>query len=57
MDKFISWYRENQFQIGWFIVGWCCEAGVNSIQRGDGLSAVIDFGLAYLNYRLMKGNM
>jgi len=54
MDKFLAWWRENYFQITWFIVGWCCAHGLVSIERGDGISAMIDFGLAYLNYKLMK---
>lgn len=57
MDKFVAWYKENQFQISWFIIGWCCAFGLNSIERGDGISAMINFGLAYLNYKLMKDTM
>jgi hypothetical protein len=50
IEKFLKWYRENYVYISWFLVGWCCEAGIVSIERGDGISAMIDFGLAYANY-------
>jgi len=55
MDKFIEWFRQNQYEIGWFLIGWMTMAGLQSLHRGDGIGALLDFGLAYLNYRLIKG--
>lgn len=55
IDSFIAWFRRNQYEIAWFLIGWLTLAGLHEIQRGDGVGALIDFALAYLNYRLMKG--
>lgn len=54
MNDFINWFRRNQYEIGWFLVGFMSMEGIHSLQRGDTVGALIDFGFAYLNYRLVK---
>jgi hypothetical protein len=50
MDKFKLWYIMHQVEITWFLIGWLVLAGVHELQRGDLIGALIDFGLAYINY-------
>ena len=54
LDKFRRWYNRYYVEITWFLIGWLTLAGIHEIQRGDGIGALIDFALAYLNYRLMR---
>lgn len=54
MERFRNWYLTYQNEISWFIIGWCIQAGLNSLQRGDGVSMLIDFALAYFNYYMWK---
>ena len=50
MNKFREWYLNNAIEITWFIIGMCCFTGLDALSRGNYSSAVINFGLAYLNY-------
>ena len=52
--KFINWYITYQVEITWFIIGLCTFTGIDALARENYLSAVINFGLAYLNYILCK---
>jgi hypothetical protein len=54
LEKFRGWYLTYQNEISWFIIGWCIQAGLNSLQRGDGITMLIDFALAYFNYYMWK---
>ena len=54
MEKFRIWYLTYQNEISWFIIGWCIQAGLNSIQRGDGIGAIINLALAWINYYMWK---
>lgn len=53
MNNFTEWFNKHRTEIFWFIIGWLTMAGLNEIKRGDGIGALIDFSLAYLNYRLV----
>jgi hypothetical protein len=52
MNKFKVWFYTYRVEITWFMIGWLTLAGFHEIQRGDLIGALIDFGLAYLNYKL-----
>lgn len=53
-DRIKYWYHDNYIQITWFIIGWLVMAGLEQIGRGNGIGALIDFGLAYVNYALYR---
>lgn len=52
MSKFREWYITHQDAITWFIIGVCCMAGLGSLAAGNYVNAVINFGIAALNYFL-----
>lgn len=54
MDKFRQWYLSNSTEITWFIIGICTFSGADALARGQYTNAVINFGLAYLNYFMNK---
>lgn len=54
MDKFRNWYLTNSTEITWFIIGICTFSGIESLAREQYANAVINFGLAYLNYFMNK---
>ena len=52
MSNFRNWYVRNQDAITWFIIGWLCCSCIDSLARGNYIWAVIQAGIAYLNYKL-----
>jgi hypothetical protein len=54
MDKIRSWYLRNYTEITWFLIGFLTLAGFQELSRGDYTSAVISFGLAWVNYIFSK---
>jgi hypothetical protein len=50
MNKFSEWYWNNRNEITWFVIGMCTIIGIASLANGDYGSAVINLGVAYLNY-------
>lgn len=54
MNNLKMWFLMNQERIAWFLIGYLVANGLHAIQRGDGIGALVDFGLAYLNYALSK---
>jgi hypothetical protein len=52
MNKFRIWFTTYRTEITWFLIGWLVLAGLHEIQRGDLIGALIDFALAFLNYKL-----
>jgi|LauGreDrversion4_2_1035121.scaffolds.fasta_scaffold1747778_2 hypothetical protein len=53
-NSFRNWYIHNQDQITWFIIGWLSFAGIDALAEGRYIWAVVDFFLAYVNYKLIK---
>lgn len=51
---FREWYVRNQDAITWFIIGWMCFAGIDNLVSGSYIWSAIDFGLAYINYKLIQ---
>jgi len=56
MDKFIEWCRYYNTEITWFIVGFLVYAGCDELSHGNTISALINFGLAFLNYSFYRKN-
>lgn len=54
MNRFVEWYRENQNEITWFIIGFLVMGGLNDFSKGDLIGAGIAWGLAFVNYKLNK---
>lgn len=54
MNKFREWYMNNSNEITWFLIGLLVSGGIDSLIRGNYVSAALGFGIAYLNYILNK---
>lgn len=50
MTAFREWYIKHQDAITWFVIGVCVMAGLGSLAAGNYVNAVINFGIAALNY-------
>ena len=50
----LDWFREHQYEIGFFIAGWCAMAALNDLAKGEYVWAAINAGFAYLNIRIVK---
>lgn len=53
-DKFRYWYTDNYSEITWFIIGFLISAGLFDLSRGDYTGAILDFGIAFMNYLFVK---
>jgi len=54
MNRFRQWYLTNQTKITWFLIGFLVLAGIQDLNVGNYVGALVSFGLAYLNYALNK---
>lgn len=54
MNNFKLWYFRNQEKISWFFTGWLSLGCINSLGRGDYVSAAISAGLIMLNVSLSR---
>jgi hypothetical protein len=54
MNKFKTWYVNNQDAITWFVIGWMAQAGLHNFSTGDYVWAGICFVIAYLNYAMRR---
>jgi hypothetical protein len=54
MNKFKFWYLTNQTKICWFFNGWLALNCINSLGRGDYISAGVGAGLIWLNIALNR---
>ena len=48
------WYLRNQISITWFIIGWLAMGGLLDFGRGDYTSALVLWGIAFINYIVVK---
>ena len=53
-DKFRYWYTSNYSAITWFVIGFLVSAGVYDLAQGDYAGAVLDFGIAFVNYLFVR---
>jgi uncharacterized protein (DUF486 family) len=56
MYKFFEWCRYYHTEITWFIVGFLVYAGLEELSHGNIVAALINFGLAFLNYSFYRKN-
>jgi hypothetical protein len=54
MNKFRQWYLTYSVEITWFVIGLCSFAGIIALANRDYGSAVLNFGVAFINYLLNK---
>lgn len=54
MSKFRDWYITNQDAITWFLIGFLTADGFNALAHGNYGSAALSFGIAALNYAMVK---
>ena len=53
-DNLLSWMRNNNAEITWFLIGFLFYAGLVNFGRGNLIEASIDFVLVLVNYILYK---
>ena len=53
-DKIRTWAYVNSVQITWFLIGFFTAFGIDDLGTGNLIGALINFGLAGLNYGLRK---
>lgn len=54
MNKFKTWYVDNQDAITWFLIGLLTSGGIDQLARGEYMWAGVNFALAYVNYALRR---
>jgi hypothetical protein len=50
----MEWFRRYQYEISFFIAGWCALSALDNLAKGDYLWAVISAGISYLNIKLAR---
>ena len=53
-DNFRIWMAINAVQVTWFMIGLFTAFGIDSLATGNLAGAVVNFGLAGINYALRK---
>jgi hypothetical protein len=53
-DKIRTWMYINSIQITWFLIGFFTALGLVDLGNSNWIGALINFGLAGLNYGLRK---
>jgi hypothetical protein len=54
MNAIRNWYTRNQDAASWFLIGWLCYGGLDSLADAQYVWAAVLWALAYVNYRLIK---
>ena len=52
--KMLDWFKRNQYEISFFIAGWCALATIDCFSRGDWVWALVNAFLVWFNIRLNK---
>ena len=52
--KMFDWFRRNQYEISYFIAGWCALAALNCFAKGDYLWMAVNGFLVYANIRISR---
>ena len=53
-QKMLEWFKRNQYEISYFIAGWCTLATIDCFGRGDYLWAAVNASLVYINIKLAR---
>ncbi len=54
MNKVVQWYQNNRNEITWFVIGTCTITGLTALAHKDYSGAMLNLGIAYLNYMMNK---
>lgn len=54
LDNFVNWYRRNDIEITWFIIGFLAMDLLVQLGRGNWIGCLISAALITLNYKLVK---
>ena len=54
ISKIRSWYLSNYEAITWFLIGWLCFGGFIDFGQGNYTSALLLWGIAFVNYIFVK---
>lgn len=57
MNKFSKWYNQYQAEITWFVIGILFNGFLQALATGNGVAALIDLILIYINYYFWKQNV
>jgi len=49
-----EWFRHNQYEISFFVAGWCALGTLSCLIKGDYLWAAINAFLVYANIRITR---
>lgn len=52
--NFLEWYRRNQSEITWWIIGWLSFAILEDVLRENWGGTAINSVLIYINYKIWK---
>ena len=50
MQNFIAWFKRNNLQISWFIIGWMTLQAIDALARGQYVDAAVALFLAVANF-------
>ena len=53
-DNFRAWMYINKVEINWFLIGLFTAFGIDALAMGSISGALVNFGLAGINYALRK---
>jgi len=56
LENFRRWYLKYQVEITWFVIGWLALGGMVNFGQGDYVSALVLWGIAFVNYVFVKKN-
>jgi hypothetical protein len=54
MKKVFAWFKNNNIQIAWFLIGYFVSIGLTALAKGNWGGAGVALGLAGLNYVLNR---
>jgi len=57
LERLGDFFRENNTEITWFLIGWLCFAALESAGRGNYTVAVLDLIVAAFNYVMWRRNV
>ena len=52
MEKFSQWYKRNETNIVWFIIGWLTLAGLQNIVNQSYGWGIFCLAIAFINYKI-----
>jgi hypothetical protein len=53
MNRIKQFFYQYRNEITWFLMGWLTLSGLHDLSDGNYIGAVIAWGLAYINFKLI----